>query len=119
MKIFFGKKIDKNKKKEPVKNIEPVQPASSVLLNVLKRPWLSEKATLAKQQNKYFFLVQPAANKNMIKEEIQRRYQVKVSVVNIINKKGKPKRLGRKIGHSQAIKKAAVTLAAGQTLDII
>lgn len=120
MKIFQSRKKDEKKEeiKEPTKTTGAVRSSKTVLLNVLNRPWLSEKATLAKQQNKYSFLVQPKANKKMIKEEIQKRYQVKVTAVNIVKKQGKPKRFGRKIGRTPMVKKAVVTLTTGQSLDI-
>lgn len=111
-----SQKQKKNKEKSQTEQM--VKLSQPVSLSVLRRPWLSEKATLAKSQNKYYFLVQPKANKKMIKEEIQRRYQVKVKAVNIVKREGKLKRFGRKISRTSMIKKAIVTLAAGQSLDL-
>lgn len=71
---------------------------------ILKRPWPSEKAMRLRSVGQYAFLVQPSANKKMVWEEVERRYGVKVKAVNIVKKNKE--------------KKAIVTLASGQQIDI-
>lgn len=87
---------------------------------IIKKPLVSEKtAALGKNYNKYVFLVGRQANSQEIKKEIENIYKVKVTAVNLINQKGKVKRLGRSLGRRPSFKKAIVTLKKGQTIDIL
>jgi large subunit ribosomal protein L23 len=85
---------------------------------VLKQPWFSERATALSAQNKYLFLVDESATKPVVKDEIQRRYGVRVRDVNIINKAGKLKRFRYVATRRTGIKKAIVTLKAGDKIEI-
>jgi large subunit ribosomal protein L23 len=87
--------------------------------DVLKRPLLTEKATIGRETaNEYAFEVARSANKIEIKAAVERLFDVKVTKVRTINMGGKVKRMGVHEGRRAAWKKALVTLAEGQTLDI-
>lgn len=86
---------------------------------ILKRPLLTEKATIGRETaNEYAFEVARAANKIEIKSAIERLFKVNVTKVRTINMDGKVKRMGVHQGRRAAWKKALVTLAEGQTLEI-
>lgn len=88
-------------------------------LDVLVRPLITEKATRLGGENKYAFEVQRHANKTLVKEAVEKGFDVKVTAVNIINMKGKPRRVrGNRIRHRQDWKKAVVTLAEGYKLEL-
>jgi len=88
-------------------------------LSVLVKPMITEKATRLNGDNKYAFQVQRRANKVQIKEAVEKGFNVKVTGVNVMNMKGKPKRVrGNRIKHSPAWKKAVVTLAADDKLEL-
>ncbi len=87
-------------------------------MTVIKKIWVSEKATAAKKNNQYLFLVEARVNKNEIKKEISRKYGVKVEAVNIINIKGKEKKFGRHLSRRPSLKKAVVTLSPGHKIEI-
>ena len=86
---------------------------------VIKRPLVTEKTTIARDEdNKYFFEVDRRATKIDIRSAIEKIFNVKVVEVNTFNMKGKKKRLGRVMGKRKNWKKAAVTLAAGNSIEI-
>ena len=86
---------------------------------LVKRPWISEKATILAEKRTHVFLVHPKANKNIIKNEIQDRYGVSVEKVRTIKYRGKRKRLGRIMGKRSGFKKAMVTIKEGDTIDFL
>jgi large subunit ribosomal protein L23 len=86
---------------------------------ILIRPLLTEKMTgMKEQQNKVCFLVNPRANKIEIKQAAEEVLKVKIDSVNIINTKGKRKRLGRYEGKRSDLKKAILTLKKGEKLEL-
>ncbi len=86
---------------------------------VLRRPLLTEKATIAREgRNEYAFEVNPRANKLQIKSAIESEFGVKVSDVRTLTVRGKVKRQGYTSGKRADWKKALVTLAAGNTIDL-
>ena len=86
---------------------------------MLRRPLLTEKATIARETaNEYAFEVDPAANKIQIKSAVEARFDVKVKSVRTISVRGKMKTLGRNRGKRPDEKKALVTLMEGQTIDL-
>lgn len=91
-------------------------------MQVLKRPLITEKGTLLREQGQYVFEVEPTANKIQIKQAIQARFSVAVESVRTVRVKGKKKtqmtRKGVFVGHKPLRKKAYVTLKEGQTIDI-
>lgn len=90
--------------------------------DVIIRPIVSEKSYAAIEQNAYTFLVAPDANKTEIKEAIQKIWNVRVTAVNTMNRKGKVKRNQSRAristGRRADQKRAVVTLAAGDTIEI-
>ncbi|QHB16870.1 50S ribosomal protein L23 [Mannheimia pernigra] len=90
------------------------------LLNVLKAPHISEKATNnAEKGNTIVFKVALDANKVEIANAVEQLFEVKVDSVRTVVVKGKTKRRGAKVGRRSDWKKAYVTLQEGQSLDFI
>jgi len=88
-------------------------------LNVVLRPMITEKATRLGAEHKYMFEVRRQANKVQIKEAIEKGFEVKVVAVNVMTMKGKPHRVrGNRIKHRPNWKKAVVTLAPGDKLEL-
>jgi len=88
-------------------------------LDVVLRPMITEKATALGADNKYMFEVRREANKTQIKEAVQKGFDVKVTAVNVMNMKGKPRRVrGNRIKHRPDWKKAVVTLAPGDKIEL-
>lgn len=96
----------------------PLQPVHASALHV-RQAWITEKAGFLSNSRQYVFIVNKNANKPEVKKAIEGIYKVKVSEVNIINTKGKKKRLGRSTGRSAHYKKAIVSLKEGNTIDIM
>jgi large subunit ribosomal protein L23 len=89
------------------------------LHKVLLQPLLTEKITsLREQTNTVGFLVHPEANKIQIKQAVESLLKVKVARVNVLNARGKVKRLGRFVGKRSDWKKAFVTLKEGEKLEL-
>lgn len=103
-------------KTEPQKT-ERLNPKKS-RVSYLKRPIYSEKATAISKNNQYVFLVDNNATKNEVRKDVENRYDVKVTRVNIIKFKGKPKRWATKISLQGRHKKAIVTLGRGFKIDL-
>ncbi|MBI4340529.1 MAG: 50S ribosomal protein L23 [Chloroflexi bacterium] len=88
------------------------------VLSVLVRPVVTEKSTLLQEKDKYVFEITPRANKILVKEAIQRAYNVKVMDVNILKTRGKLKRFGRRVVRTPDVRKAIVTLQPGDRIQI-
>ncbi len=88
------------------------------LMQVLVAPIVSEKATLvADKTNTVLFKVLQNATKPEIKAAVELLFNVKVQDVNVLNQKGKTKRFGKTVGRRDHVRKAYVTLQAGQELN--
>ena len=86
--------------------------------DVIVAPHITEKATLLSENNAVVFRVAPTATKPQIKAAVEALFSVKVTGVNTLTQKGKTKRWkGRPYTRSD-VKKAIVTLAEGQSIDI-
>lgn len=81
--------------------------------DVLLRPLITEKTVASGELNKYIFEVHRDANKQTVKDAVEKLFNVKVKQVNIMNMKGKPKKRGVFVGKSRSWKKAIVTLVTG------
>ena len=81
-------------------------------------PVITEKATMLSEQNKVVFRVAKDATKPQIAEAIENQFKVNVVKVNTVNVKGKTKRFRGRVGKRSDVKKAIVTLAEGQSIDI-
>ena len=86
--------------------------------DVLLKPVVSEKSYALLDENKYTFIVAPGANKTQIKQAVQAVFSVKVTGVNTINRQGKRKRTKTGFGKRADTKRAIVTLAEGDRIDI-
>jgi len=88
------------------------------LAKVLLAPIVSEKATMtAEKHNQVLFKVLRDATKPEIKAAVELMFKVEVEAVNVVNVKGKVKRFGRSVGRRDHVKKAYVSLKAGQELN--
>ena len=81
-------------------------------------PVITEKATLLSEHNKVVFRVADDATKDEIAAAVEELFKVKVTKVNTLNVKGKTKRFRGRKGRRSDVKKAIVTLAEGQSIDI-
>ena len=81
-------------------------------------PVITEKATLLSDHNKVVFKVAKDATKDEIAAAVEELFKVKVTKVNTIVTKGKTKRFRGIVGRRNDVKKAIVTLAEGQSIDI-
>ena len=86
--------------------------------DVIVSPVITEKATALSEQNKVVFRVRPDATKPQIKEAVERLFDVKVTSVNTLVTKGKVKMFRGTRGQRSDVKKAVVTLAEGQSIDV-
>lgn len=86
---------------------------------VIKRPLNTEKSTITAEMNQYIFEVDRRANKVQIREAVEQIFKVDVEKVRVINMPPRFGRWGRKrIKRSPAWKKAIVTVAPGQKIEI-
>ncbi len=89
------------------------------IYSTVVRPLITEKGTFQSQAlNAYAFEVDPKANKTQIKQAIEQIYEVKVVEVRTANRKGKPRRVGRRIGKTRHWKKAVVVLHPDHHIDL-
>ena len=86
--------------------------------DVILEPVVSEKSYDLMQLNTYTFVVDKRANKTEIKQAVAEIFDVRVVSVNTLNRKGKRKRTGAKIGRRKDTKRALVTLAVGDSIDM-
>jgi large subunit ribosomal protein L23 len=86
--------------------------------DVIRGPVITEKSTNASEQNKVVFNVAKTATKPEIKAAVETLFQVKVTAVNTLNRKGKLKRFRGILGRQGNLKRAIVTLAEGQSIDV-
>ena len=86
---------------------------------IVRRALVTEKSNLLRAENKYVFEVDRDAGKPEIKTAIQDLFSVKVLEVRTMSVKGKVKRMGRYEGKRADWKKAIVTLAEGESIDLL
>lgn len=86
--------------------------------DVLIAPVVSEKSYSLIDENKYTFLVRPTANKTEIKIAVEKVFGVKVMSVNTLNRLGKTRRTKFGLGRRPNTKRAIVTVADGERIDI-
>lgn len=85
---------------------------------IIKRPVVTEKSMSQGAMNKYTFEVDDDSNKIEIGQAVEKIFNVKVTKVNTLTVKGKMKRMGRHEGKTPDWKKAVVTLAPGQRIEL-
>ena len=87
--------------------------------DVIVAPVVSEKSyKLIEDHNTYTFEVDPRSSKAEIRDAVQAIFDVKVLRVNTMNRAGKRKRFGYRWGQRKSIKRAVVTLAPGDSIDL-
>ena len=92
--------------------------AQPVHYDTIVAPVITEKSTILSEENKVVFQVAIDATKPQIKEAVEKLFDVKVEAVNTIKVKGKTKRFRGVLGRRNDFKKAIVTLADGQYIDV-
>lgn len=88
------------------------------LFDVIVAPVITEKATIASENNQVVFRVAKTATKPDIKRAVEALFNVKVKSVNTLVRKGKTKRFRGRPGQQSDIKKAIVTLEEGHSIDV-
>lgn len=86
---------------------------------IIIKPWVTEKTTILREQNnKYTFIVHKSANKVTISNAIKSLFNVKPIDVNVMNIKGKKKRVRYRYGYTASYKKAVITLDKSEKIGI-
>ncbi len=122
---IFSKTTKPKKEAAPKKDVAPVSIASEAkaanshdVVRVLIAPHVSEKASRGEPSGTYAFLVRDEANKTLVKEEVERRYKVKVGRVNIVRTHGAMRYFRGRWHEGKITKKALVTLKNGQKIEL-
>lgn len=90
------------------------------LLQVLRAPLVSEKsARIQESANQYVFEVARDATKADVKKAVEELFKVSVKAVNVVNVKGKTKAFRGRLGSRGSMRKAYISLADGQSIDIV
>jgi large subunit ribosomal protein L23 len=88
------------------------------MFEVIRRPLITEKATLISEHNQVAFEVAMSASKPEIRAAVEGIFKVKVTGVNTLIQKGKTKKFRGRPGKRDDVKKAVVTLADGESIDV-
>ncbi len=96
----------------------PVTISKERMYELLRAPVITEKSTLISEHNQVVFQVPLDASKPEIRAAVEGLFDVKVDAVNTLRVKGKTKRWRGRIGRRSDYKKAVVTLAEGQSIDV-
>jgi large subunit ribosomal protein L23 len=86
--------------------------------DVIVSPVITEKSTIASENNQVMFKVARTASKVQIKEAVERLFEVKVKAVNTMVRKGKTKVFRGRTGRLSDVKRAVVTLQEGHSIDV-
>ena len=86
--------------------------------DLILSPVITEKATMASEQNQVMFKVAMHATKPQIKEAVEKLFDVKVKSVNTHVRKGKIKAVRGSVGEQSEVKRAVVTLEEGHRIDV-
>lgn len=100
------------------RNTKPVTVSSERSYELIRRPVVTEKSTMATEHNAVFFHVPLDASKPEIKAAVEQLFKVKVKKVNTLRNKGKVKRFRGMLGKRPDRKKAMVTLEEGHSIDV-
>lgn len=85
---------------------------------IIREPVITEKATMGNEHGQVTFRVSMDATKPEIKQAVEKLFDVQVTAVNTLRQKGKVKRWRGRPGRRPDTKKAIVTLAEGQSIDV-
>jgi large subunit ribosomal protein L23 len=88
------------------------------MYDIIRAPVITEKATMGSEHNQVTFKVPLDASKPEIKAAVEGVFGVKVNAVNTLVSKGKVKRFRGRVGQRSDVKKAVVTLAEGNSIDV-
>ena len=88
------------------------------IIDLIKYPIITDKATRLLELNQYTFATDIKANKEQIKSAIEYLFQVKVTAVNTYHAPIKKKRVGRFMGRKSKYKRAIITLESGNSIDL-
>jgi large subunit ribosomal protein L23 len=99
--------VNSNSSRSPHNNIE-----------IIKYPIITDKATRLVENNQYSFIVDRYSNKTQIKTAIEYLFSVKIQKINTCRLPRKKKRVGKSIGWKPQYKKAIVTLASGNVINL-
>ena len=97
---------------------QKVSPSQGRMYEIIRSPMITEKATLLSEHNQVSFRVPLDASKPEIKAAGEKLFEVKVTAVNTSRQKGKVKRFRGVVGKRADTKKAIVTLAEGNSIDV-
>ena len=95
-----------------------VKLSREAMYEIIRSPVVTEKATMLGERNQVVFRVRISASKPQIKAAVEGLFGVSVTAVNTLVAKGKTKRFRGRPGVRSDVKKAYVTLAAGQSIDL-
>ncbi len=87
------------------------------LYEVLRRPLITEKNAILQSQGKYVFEIATEANKQQVKQAVEKAFKVGVLAVNVMTVSGKTRRIGRQRVLTQSWKKAIVTIKPGDKIE--
>lgn len=93
-------------------------PSQARIYDIIRRPVITEKATMLSEHNQVTFQVPLEASKPEIKAAVESLFKVKVTAVNTLRQIGKEKRFRGRLGQRSETKKAIVTLAEGNSIDV-
>ena len=88
------------------------------IYDVVRRPVITEKSTMLAEDGRYTFEVAADATKTRVKEAVETAFGVKVAQVNVMSVHGKRKRFGPRLKAKRSWRKAVVTLAKGERIDL-
>ena len=91
---------------------------TAAMYDTLLRPVITEKSMMSSENGKVVFMVPLSATKDEVKAAVEAIFNVKVNKVNTIRQFGKEKRFRGYVGQRSDFKKAVVTLAEGQNIDV-
>lgn len=93
-------------------------PSMERMYDIIRSPVITEKSTMVSEHNQVVFRVPMDATKPEIKSAVETLFKVDVTAVNTLIQKGKTKRFRGIAGRRSDVKKAVVTLAEGNTIDV-
>jgi large subunit ribosomal protein L23 len=100
------------------KRTKPVKLSHAEMCDIVRAPVITEKSTAGSEHNQVTFRVALDATKPKIKAAIEGLFGVKVKAINTLRQRGKVKLFRGHVGRRSEYKKAIVTLAAGQSIDV-
>lgn len=120
---LFGETTEEKKagavKKVSALPAKPLAKESALATRFLLRPRVTEKSYTLNALNQYVFVINKTATKKIVKQAVEEAYGVNVKDVRIVRLPAKKRVTGKYVGSKSAIKKAIVSIAKGQTLEIL